>query len=1369
MRVFISHSSKDKAAVEALAQALRARGGIDPWFDKWEIGPGDDIVAAINAGLDEAGVGIIVFSRHTRESGWVEAEVSYLTYARIQEGKVLIPVTVGDDAWVPPLLRPLARRGIHEIDAIADAVLGRKPGPPPVSAPEHGRTRRVLISLRREGREGVAVEVSIDGLKHGEGRHESLPRPLREAQAEFLRGFSLGPHRDRADAERAAFESTMATLGRELRNLCLPGDSSKALAAFIEGAPLEARIEVCFEAEGAQLLGLPFEALRLPNDRLLATLPSVVVLRRPLGLDPGQGEPLAPPLKILVAVGAPDEGLNPDLAVLDQERELQNILDAVEPAARNENAEVRILEVGHPKLIGEAVEADAYHVLHLSCHGKPGSLVLEDEDGGAVPTTPDELLAPLKEAGRPLPLVLLSACHGGVVGDGQTASFAEALLRAGVPSVLAMQTAVSDDYATRLAGAFYRHLGRREHLLPSLALAAARRELENERLERIEMGAPPHEIPPEYAAATLFVAGEDRPLADFGLDKKPLTRRPVYEAGGPVPQLRIDDLIGRRQVLRETLRALRDSSRRDAGVVLTGIGGIGKSSVAGRAIQRLREDGCLVTAHVGRFDLASIAEELGIALGESPSEASRRLGERLLRPDLPDRVRLKLVDRALAEERIVLVLDDFEQNLTIGGDNFHDPDVLQALLHLAGNARKGRLLITSRHPIPGAMHLFQRIPIGPLSPAAVRKLVLRLPALRDFDPKRLAGILRVIGGHPRVLELLDGLLLGGKGRLTHVTRKLRALAAEQGLDLEGAADRIDEGLHAALLLGAHDVFLEELVAIVRGEGIADAMFQAATSNLPLTPDGLARMCAPDPRDGGDTRSAKDALVRLEALSLTHPMPNGAFVMHRWTADGLATIDGAAFAERCRRAGAYRMWRANYESRTLRDAKEAVRNFLAGEHFDEAVGAARVCFAALRRYQKSAGIAALASEVLETLPETHPGFALVADEEAQAHATLGASTSALRRYEQLLALHERLVQAEPERVDLQRDLSNAYSSLSDLLRDLGQGKQAYEFLTKSLAIAQSLVQAEPESAELQSDLATLYNQMGDLFRVMGQGEQALAYFSKSLAIRERLEQARPQHADLRRDLSILYDYLGDLFRDMGQGEQALKFFMKALAIQACLVRTEPQRADLQRDLSILCGSLGDLYLDLGRRDKARDFFTKALDIAEHLAQVEPERADFQRDLSVSYMRLGDLYLDLGRRDEARDFFTKALAITERLAQAEPERTDFQCDLSASCLKVGDLFLALGQREQARDLFMKSVAIDECLVQAEPQRADFQLDLSISLDKLAKVDNTGASAHLQRALEIVLALHDSGRLNPADEWMIPDLKRQLESLASTSKGD
>lgn len=414
---------------------------------------------SINAGLDQAGAGIIVFSSHSRDSRWVEAEVSYLTYAGIQESKLLIPVMAGDDAWVPPLLRPLARRCIEEMDAICDALLHRKAGRPPRRPPEQGRLERVLITLRREP---LQVEVSIGGRKIVAETFPPLPRGLLEAQAVFLRGFRSGL-RSPAAAECSALESSLTELGRELRALCLPGDAGHALANLLDGCPVGTTVEVLVDAEGVELLGLPFEALRLPDDRLLSTHAAVVMLRRPWALTAGDAPALAGPVKILVAVGAPDEE-HTSAAVLDQERELQNILDAVAPAQRHENIEVRILEVGHPEVVGAAIESDAYHVLHISCHGLPGALELEDEEGRAVRTTAQQLLDPIRRTGRPLPMVLLNSCHGGVQAE-QTASFAEALLRGGVPCVLAMQTSVSDHYATQLARSFYEHLAKREFLL----------------------------------------------------------------------------------------------------------------------------------------------------------------------------------------------------------------------------------------------------------------------------------------------------------------------------------------------------------------------------------------------------------------------------------------------------------------------------------------------------------------------------------------------------------------------------------------------------------------------------------------------------------------------------------------------------------------------------------------------------------------------------------------------------------------------------------------------------------------------------------------------------------------------------------------
>ena len=269
-----------------------------------------------------------------------------------------------------------------------------------------------------------------------------------------------------------------------------------------------------------------------------------------------------------------------------------------------------------------------------------------------------------------------------------------------------------------------------------------------------------------------------------------------------------------------------------------------------------------------------------------------------------------------------------------------------------------------------------------------------------------------------------------------------------------------------------------------------------------------------------------SLRRLASLSLVHRFEDGDAWVHRWTADGLARLsDVDVHRARCRHAGQYRMWRAQNESHDIADAIEAVRNFLAGQWFDEAVAVANGCLDAMRRWQQTLSVAALAGEVLETLPETHGSYASIADEEATSHLALGLTDRALGRYGTLLQRAERLAAAEPDRADYQRDLSVSYNKMGDLYRALGQGEQARQAYLKSLAIAERLAAAEPDRADYQRDLSVSYNKMGDLYRALGQGEQARQAYQKSLAIAERLAAAEPDRADYQRDLSVSYEQDG----------------------------------------------------------------------------------------------------------------------------------------------------------------------------------------------------------------------------------------------------
>jgi hypothetical protein len=103
MFVFINHSGKDKEIAEEIAIFLVAED-IGVWFDQWEIAAGDSIPGRINQGLANCTHLLVLWSRHSATSNWVQREL-YSTISRaIESGAPTVIVVRLDDTAVPPLL-----------------------------------------------------------------------------------------------------------------------------------------------------------------------------------------------------------------------------------------------------------------------------------------------------------------------------------------------------------------------------------------------------------------------------------------------------------------------------------------------------------------------------------------------------------------------------------------------------------------------------------------------------------------------------------------------------------------------------------------------------------------------------------------------------------------------------------------------------------------------------------------------------------------------------------------------------------------------------------------------------------------------------------------------------------------------------------------------------------------------------------------------------------------------------------------------------------------------------------------------------------------------------------------------------------------
>jgi 5'-deoxynucleotidase YfbR-like HD superfamily hydrolase len=104
MKIFLSHSSKDKPAVRRINKALQSHK-FDTWLDEERIPFGGSIVEFIEKGLGEADVLIVFLSAHSVLSKWVENEWQAQFFEQINRRNVsVIPVLLGD-CQIPKILK----------------------------------------------------------------------------------------------------------------------------------------------------------------------------------------------------------------------------------------------------------------------------------------------------------------------------------------------------------------------------------------------------------------------------------------------------------------------------------------------------------------------------------------------------------------------------------------------------------------------------------------------------------------------------------------------------------------------------------------------------------------------------------------------------------------------------------------------------------------------------------------------------------------------------------------------------------------------------------------------------------------------------------------------------------------------------------------------------------------------------------------------------------------------------------------------------------------------------------------------------------------------------------------------------------------
>lgn len=101
--IFMSHSSADKPFARRLGNELRGYGA-SVWIDNAEIRVGDSLIAKISEGISTTDYLVVLLSKASCESEWVQREVNIALTQEIHGKTVKVLPCLLEDCTIPPFL-----------------------------------------------------------------------------------------------------------------------------------------------------------------------------------------------------------------------------------------------------------------------------------------------------------------------------------------------------------------------------------------------------------------------------------------------------------------------------------------------------------------------------------------------------------------------------------------------------------------------------------------------------------------------------------------------------------------------------------------------------------------------------------------------------------------------------------------------------------------------------------------------------------------------------------------------------------------------------------------------------------------------------------------------------------------------------------------------------------------------------------------------------------------------------------------------------------------------------------------------------------------------------------------------------------------
>ncbi len=1138
---------------------------------------------------------------------------------------------------------------------------------------DHAEGNKYVANLSVKSKHSTKGGLARSGEKWCENIELNIPPQLFDDLAKFQafrRSIDAhtryrGPDKPNNNTVRAMENK----LSEQIFQTFFSGDIGKACKDFIQLLE-ERRLEellLVISTDDENITNLPFEMV-LPllfPPKLAEAKKSLAInnfglvrtkMTSPEAFNMQGKHAAAAPLKMLFITALPEnlDERGKMLQIEEEQTRLIQSIGALEATGDNQpKIVIEFLENASLVELDNALRSRQHDIVHISGHGayraaeNKGVLYFENEDGDEEKITGKELGETLREHAC-VKLLILSACETAIAGsEGGVTEQAAAF---GIPSIVAMRFAVTDEGAKVFTTEFYTQLAK--GLSITRALAYAREALHNDIVQRRE------HAPQILHIAEWFtpVVYQNQAISSLIDKSQPYHLPDNFYPRSSFLKTRNSRLIGEGFIGRKRYRIqMRHAFRAGRHVCLYGLGGLGKTTLAEAFAHNYdnRSHKTIIFRNGSQINEAHILETLNNGFAEINPNLAKQIQQSIDDPQTDVLTKFQLlIDNYLKGRKTIIIFDNVEDVQKDEEGAFQRSIVSKTLSsflrHLCENTPSDcHILLTTRYKIEDLADVVEHLNLDKMGYAEQYRLLNYSQTLRGIPLQDRDKVYERLDGHPRGYEYLEALL-----------KKDKTFNWQQVSKAET------------------DVFENLLLAKVyeRLTESEKAVFQVAS--VFITRTSLAALEAFNEENESDILPI---LKSLQEWSLCFLESDGHFEVHRLTREWMRrnVIPTEKVKEWALKAGEFfeeqPTWGDEVLAKHYFEIAEAWQQFADSsfrlqDHY-QLIGlyqqALELNQAILEKNveEKSISIALFnmgaifrlfgqndkalelyeASLVIDKKIGNRQGQGASLNNIGNIHTIRGEYDIALRYLEQSLEIAQEI----GDRVNEGTYLNN----ISQIHRVKGDYSTALRYLEQSLEIAQEIDDRQGEGVTL-NNISQIYNTKGD-------HDNSLRYLEQSLDILKEIGDRQGEGVILN-NISQIYDAQSDF-------DTALKYLEQSLAIR--------QEIGDRKGEGTTLNNISQIYVVKGDYETALQYLEQSLIILQEIGNRKNEGG--------SLNNISQIYVVKGDYETALQYLEQSLAIRQEIGDRQGEATTLN--------NIGHIYDAKGDYDTALKCLELSLAI------------------------------------------------------------------------------